>query len=105
MLKVYGSDMCPDCRECKKNFDLYHVDYEFIDICASLKDLKDFLILRDEDPIFERCKEDHDIGLPALINEEGGVFLDWENYLTALGHEVLYPEEEEESCSITGDGC
>ncbi len=103
MLKVYGSEMCPDCRECKRNFDRYQIPYEFIDINESLKNLSDFLRMRDEEEIFDRCKEDHDIGLPALVNEDGVVFLDWENYVSALGYEVLYPEEE--ACRIDGKGC
>ena len=100
MLVVYGSELCPDCRECRRHFDLYQIPYEFKDINKSLKDLSDFLRMRDENEIFERCKEDHDIGLPALVNEDGVVFLDWENYVSALGYEVLYPEEE--SCSLEG---
>lgn len=103
MLKIYGSGMCPDCRECRKNFDTYGIAYEFIDINENLRNLKDFLKMRDSDPIFDRCKEENDIGLPALVKEDETVFLDWENYLSALGYEVLY--EEKESCSLDGKGC
>ena len=42
MFKVYGSEMCPDCNNCKKNFDTYEVPYTFIDINASLGNLKQF---------------------------------------------------------------
>ena len=47
MLKIYGSEMCPDCVACKKNFDFYHIEYEFIDINKTLKNLKIFLKQRD----------------------------------------------------------
>ena len=43
MLKVYGTPMCPDCRECKANFDHHGIAYENIDICESLRGLKEFL--------------------------------------------------------------
>ena len=78
MLKIYGSEMCPDCVACKKNFDFYHIEYEFIDINKTLRNLKDFLKLRDALPVFDHCKEIGDIGLPALVKEDGTVFLSWE---------------------------
>ena len=46
MLTVYGSAMCPDCRECKANFEANGIEFEFIDINESLKNLKEFLKLR-----------------------------------------------------------
>ena len=46
MLKVYGTPMCPDCRECKANFDHHGVAYENVDICESLRAMKEFLALR-----------------------------------------------------------
>ena len=81
MLKIYGSKMCPDCVACKANFDYYHIDYEFIDINKDLRNLKEFLILRDTLPVFDRLKKIHDIGLPAIMKEDGSVFTDWESYL------------------------
>ena len=104
MFKIYGSKMCPDCRECKKNFDLYNVEYEFIDINEDLHNLKDFLYLRDTDPVFNHCKEIRDIGLPALIDEEGKITLDWEGYLRDNGYDVVYGETGQ-SCSLDGKGC
>ena len=73
--------MCPDCRECKVNFDANNVCYEFIDINENLRNLKDFLSLRDSLPVFDHCKEINDIGLPAIVREDGSMFLDEEGYL------------------------
>ena len=47
MLKIYGSDLCPDCIECKYNLDRNNIEYENKDITRNLKDLKEFLKLRD----------------------------------------------------------
>ena len=90
MLKVYGSDMCPDCVQCKKNFDRYGVEYEFIDINASIPNLKQFLKIRDNDPVFDVCRINNTIGIPALVKEDGTVFLDWDNYLKEKGLEADY---------------
>ncbi len=104
MLKIYGSEMCPDCVACKKNFDLYEVEYEFIDINASLRNLKVFLDMRDHNPIFDRLKAIGDIGLPAIVKQDGEVFTDWESYLKDMGKQPVY-EQNGEACSINGKGC
>jgi len=104
MLKVYGSKMCPDCRECKMNFDLNGIDYEFLDVTESLKYLRDFLILRDSNPVFDRLKIIHDIGLPGIVKEDGEVFTDWESYLAEQGLPISY-RETGKSCSVDHKGC
>ena len=104
MLKIYGSEMCPDCIACKYNFDKYNIEYEFLDINLSLRTLKQFLKLRDTLPVFDRLKAIGDIGLPAIVKEDGEVFTDWETYLKKLGHEVIdLPSQS--SCSIDHKGC
>lgn len=104
MLKIYGSPMCSDCWECKHNFDRYAIDYEFIDINRSLSDLKTFLQMRDSDPVFDRLKAIGDIGLPAIVKEDGTVFTDWETYLKEKGLEPVYSESGP-ACSLNGKGC
>ncbi len=104
MIRIYGSPMCPDCRDCKKNFDRFGIEYEFLDINKDLHTLRDFLILRDTDPVFDRLKKIHDIGLPACVLEDGTVFTDWETYLKDKGFTPVL-EETAPSCSITGKGC
>lgn len=104
MLKIYGSEMCPDCVACKKNFDIYDVEYEFLDINASLRNLKVFLDYRDHNPVFDRLKAIGDIGLPAIVKEDGEVFTDWETYLIQMGKQPVY-EGGNEACSIDRKGC
>ena len=104
MLKIYGSTMCPDCRACKANFDACGIEYEFLDVCASLNHLRDFLILRDTEPVFDRLKKINDIGLPGIVKEDGTVFTDWETYLKEKGFEVTY-EEAGQACSLDHKGC
>ena len=103
MMKVYGSRMCKDCVELKRNFDHYHIEYEFLDINENLKTLKEFLFLRDTLAVFDEVKREHDIGLPALVLDSGKVILDWEGYLRKKGYEPLSCEIK--SCSLNGKGC
>ena len=105
MLKIYGSKMCPDCVACKANFDYYGIEYEFLDINKDLRTLKDFLILRDSLPVFDRLKAVHDIGLPAVVKEDGSVFTDWETYLKEQDKEIINANPEKLACSIDHKGC
>lgn len=93
MFKIYGSKLCPDCRACVANFDEYGIAYTFIDINESLRNLKEFLYLRDTLPVFDYWKSIGDIGLPAIVREDGSVFVSWETYLKELGKEVHWPAE------------
>ncbi len=104
MIKVYGSEMCPDCVACKFNFDKYGIEYKFLDINEGLTNLKNFLIYRDREPVFDRLKAINDIGIPACVDEEGNVFTDWEAFLRDKGME---PVEEDfgKACSIFHKGC
>lgn len=97
--------MCPDCVECEKNFDRCGIPYRFVDINASLSNLKQFLILRDSSPVFDRCKKVSDIGLPALVKDDGEVFLSWEKYLEEQGHQAITEKAEANACSVDGKGC
>ena len=82
MLKVYESEMCPDCIECKYNLDRNNIEYDNIDITKSLNGLKEFLKLRDKDEVFDDAKDNGYIGIPALVTDDGKLTLDWESYFT-----------------------
>ena len=104
MLTVYGSAMCPDCRECKANFEANGIEFEFIDINESLKNLKEFLKLRDHQPVFEKWKKIGDIGIPGIVSDDGKVFTDWEGYLIEKGLPIVY-KENGQPCSLDRKGC
>ena len=54
--------------------------------------------------VFNHCKEIHDIGLPALVLDNGDITLDWEGYLLKEGKEIIF-KLEGNSCSLDGKGC
>ena len=96
MLTVYSSMLCPDCRECIKNFEAHGVEYRVIDINANMPNLKKFLKLRDSLPVFDEVKERGGVGIPAIVSEDGSVTLDWESVLSSRGLPVVYREERPE---------
>ena len=81
MLKIYGSMLCPDCVQCLADLDKAGVAYEYLDFSDNLKNLKEFLNIRDCDPIFADAKRQGSIGIPCIIDEQGSVQLDWRVYV------------------------
>ncbi len=81
MIKIYGSNLCPDCIACKKSFDAENIVYEFHDITANLKDLKAFIVLRDTNPKFDKAKEKGLIGIPILQTEDGALTFKWQDFV------------------------
>ena len=108
MIKIYGSMKCPYCVVLKENLDRNEIPYEFIEILDSLANLGAFLTVRDKDPVFDHLKAVNDIGLPALVEENGKVWTDWEQWLKDNGYEIFVPESslnQGQSCGLDRKGC
>lgn len=80
MLIIYGNDLCPDCVNCKADLDKAGVSYEYRSIGENLLYLKEFLAIRDKNPIFESVKEAGKIGIPCILQENGEVSLTWDQF-------------------------
>ena len=52
-MKIYGSMLCKDCVACCAALDAAGVGYTFLSITDELQNLKDFLRLRDGNPLFD----------------------------------------------------
>lgn len=81
MIKIYGSMLCPDCVQCKQELDATGVEYEYLDFSEDLRNLKEFLKLRDSETIFEEVRQKGSIGIPCILREDGSVTLDWEEFM------------------------
>ena len=82
MLKIYGSMLCGDCVQCRKELDASGIAYEFYEFGDNLANLKAFLSLRDSLPLFDDVKKQGSIGIPCMIREDGSVTLDWTEYVS-----------------------
>ncbi len=106
MIKVYGSMKCPYCVVLKENLDQNKIEYDFVEILESLRNLGAFLALRDSDPVFDHLKAVRDIGVPALVDDNGKVWTDWESWLKENNYEIFIPESSlTQSCSLDRKGC
>ena len=81
MIKIYGSMMCGDCVQCREDLDKAGVPYEYLDFADALPNLKEFLKIRDENPLFDAIRKGGSIGIPCIVREDGSVTLDWEEFL------------------------
>ena len=104
MLKIYSSDLCPDCVACKAALDAAGAEYQFINITESIQNLKTFLRLRDTDPVFDDPRKNSYVGIPALEEENGSLTIDWESYCEAHGIDP-HPVSQKTYCRIDGSGC
>ena len=51
-MKVYGAEICIDCRNFKAIQKARGFEAEYVDITADTTNLKEFLAIRDNEPIF-----------------------------------------------------
>ena len=81
MLKIYGSMLCRDCVQCREDLDAAGVEYQFCDFNEDLKSLKEFLKLRDGDPMYDSVREAGSIGIPTIVLPDGSATLTWEQFV------------------------
>lgn len=76
-MKIYGSKLCEDCRNCKSDLDKAGINYSFLDITEELQNLKEFLKIRDNNSIFQDVKKNGGIGIPCIIKDNDEIIFDW----------------------------
>lgn len=98
MIKIYSMKTCPYCtyvEEQVKGDDRFRI----IDIGGHVRNLGQFLKLRDHSPAFDHAKEVGDVGIPCFVLEDGTVTLKPED----VGLTEWQPDGP--ACSIDGKGC
>lgn len=78
MLKIYGSKLCKDCVACLEAFDKAAIAYEYLDFADNLSNLKEFLVIREGNPLFDTVREAGGIGIPCILKPDGSITLNWE---------------------------
>lgn len=74
---IYGSMLCPDCVQCRKDLDESGAVYEYREITADLRYMKEFLKLRDENNCFDSIKAEGKIGIPCILHNDGVISFQW----------------------------
>ena len=81
MLKIYGSQLCPDCVKCKEELEAAGVPFLYLNISESLLYLKKFLKHRDENELFSEIRTKGKIGIPCIEREDGSITFEWDEFL------------------------
>ncbi len=82
MLTMYGTPLCPDCVEAEAVLKAKKIPFDYVDITESTANLKAFLKLRDESPLFDEVKVAGGIGVPCFILPGGRMTLDVQEALS-----------------------
>lgn len=105
-MKVYGAEICIDCRNFKAIQKSRGFEAEYIDITENTKNLREFLAIRDSDSVFDPIKERHSIGIPLFVREDGTKTFEIDEALAWIGQPPVRKEEIVEKISVCGiDGC
>jgi len=105
-MKVYGADICIDCRNFKAIQKNRGFEVEYIDITESTKNLREFLEMRDADHAFEPVKARHGIGIPLFVREDGAKTFDFDEAFSWIGQPPVEEDEIVEKFSFCGpEGC
>ena len=81
MLKIYGSQLCPDCVKCKEELEKAEVPFLYLNISESLLYLKKFLKIREENPLFDEIRKNGKIGIPCIERDDGTVTFEWDEFV------------------------
>jgi glutaredoxin-related protein len=101
MITVYGMPTCPHCSFVEKQIE-GNENFRFVDIGAHVKNLKEFLRIRDHSPVFDDAKKNGYAGIPCFVLEDGTVTLKPEDAGLKSGPEEV---KEVKACRIDGSGC
>lgn len=104
-MKVYGAEICIDCRNYKAIQKARGFEADYVEITENTTNLKEFLKLRDSEPIFEEVREHNGIGIPFFVHEDGRKTFDIDEALAWIGQAPVRDEEIVEhrnACGING---
>lgn len=92
-MKVYGTQICIDCRNYKAIQKARGFEAEYIEITEDTAKLKEFLQLRDTSPLFEDIRARGGIGIPLFVDDDGEMTFDINEAFSWIGQPPVREEE------------
>ena len=99
MMKVYGADICIDCRNLKHIMKTRGLELDYRDIIADTLTLREFLSIRDHNEAFNECKARGGIGIPCFVDGDR-VTLDIDEAFAWIGQPPVREDELVRSIEI-----
>lgn len=96
MIKMYVMKSCPYCEYVERQI-VGNDKFKVIDIGEHVRNMHEFLELRDHNAAFDEAKRIGDIGIPCYVLEDGRVTLN----SVDVGLKPM-PEPDGPVCSING---
>ena len=78
---VIGSHLCPDTLYALNRLSGARAEIEFKNLSASLADLKVYLSLRQDSPVYADIRENGGIGIPCFLRPDGSICFEPEELL------------------------
>lgn len=75
---LYYAQTCPDTKPFIEKLNELGISYEEVEVMTSLKNLKQFLYVRDTYKEFDKIKGNMQIGIPCLVVSESECILEIE---------------------------
>ncbi len=97
MTKVYVMATCPDCIQVKAQL-ADNPNYELIDIGEHVRNLKEFLRLRDHHAAFDAARQMGWVGIPCFLLDDGSIKFSMDDIVVDVAPEGT-------ACSLDGKGC
>ena len=92
-MKVYGTEICIDCRNYKAIQKKRGFEAEYVEITQDTGKLKEFLKIRDHDALYAPLRENGGIGVPLFVNEDGRKTFDIDEAFSWIGEPPVKDEE------------
>ena len=74
MITIYGSDQCPKTVKILELCKERGIEVEYKNFEKELKSVWQFVVIRDENPNFDKTKQSKRLGIPGIICENGFIF-------------------------------
>lgn len=110
MIVAYVMQSCPDCTLVKNEAAKYS-NLQIVDIGEHVRNLKQFLLLRDTNPAFSNIRKSGKVGIPCFVLEDESISFSYDDVkelltISSATNEPSSPTlTDGESCSIDGTGC
>lgn len=100
-ITMYGTPICSECVAAKAKLEANRrVELIYKNITENTDTLKEFLVYRDSNVMFEEVKRAGKIGIPFFILEDGTKTFN----AVELNHKIMSAQSVN-ACSIDGKGC
>ena len=76
-----------------RDFSHGRVHAEFISIIENTANLKEFITIRDNDPVLAEVRANNGIGIPLFVNDDGSKTLDINEAFAWIGQSPVKDEE------------